>query len=507
MTRFIPSIAACLTALFLVPAVCYASEAINVRHSVSREKIRIVIELSEETPYESSHADGKFSLLMKDVKSGLNTEDLAIKDPMIQKLEMTGSDKSAKIEISLDPSAESKIFTLGDPYRIVIDLFRAGMKDLPAPPPVVVAPPAGATKTSSGIRDKSLRPVNNIADGLSLHNIEEIVHNSLIIGKALLVDPRKLDVMPVMAVSQLKARESGDTLGSLLSFLGFAPEQEIRYNHFARRTVGSFTNMYGGIAAVNGSFFFADGTPVGTLIINGQIVSSPLFNRTSLIFYENGSMAIDSVRMNGYLKVAGGKDIPISGINQPLNGNSMVVYTPDYQKTGYEGSSVNIVVSSDTVEKVSYGETEIPKNGFVVSALGQNGRRLADKLSPGTKVEWFFMTRPPLKGMKHIIAGGPRLVHSGKPCVTSKEENFRADVARSRANRTAAGITRNGDLILLTVEKTTLNELARLMIDLGAYDAMNLDGGGSSGMTVSGRTIFGGQRPVSNAIIVKNRAQ
>jgi exopolysaccharide biosynthesis protein len=110
-----------------------------------------------------------------------------------------------------------------------------------------------------------------------------------------------------------------------------------------------------------------------------------------------------------------------------------------------------------------------------------------------------------MKEMKHIVAGGPRLVHSGNPCVTSKEENFRADVARSRANRTGAGITRNGELILLTVERATLNELARLMIELGAYDAMNLDGGGSSGMAAGGRTLFGGMRPVPNAIVVRKK--
>jgi exopolysaccharide biosynthesis protein len=60
-------------------------------------------------------------------------------------------------------------------------------------------------------------------------------------------------------------------------------------------------------------------------------------------------------------------------------------------------------------------------------------------------------------------------------------------------------------------EGITLNELARLMISLGAQDAMNLDGGGSSTMVVASKDgqprilnspidnyIPGRERPVAN---------
>lgn len=485
----------------LLPSVCLASDITGVRHSVSEEKIRIVIELSEEVPYQMSHEGGVFTLSISSAKLAAAAGCPSITDPSVKTLTLLEEGGSVKVTAGVDQSLESKVFSLKEPDRIVIDLIRPASGTGILPPPAAVPAPI---KTRAAARDKKLRQTGNITKGLSLFNIEEIVHNSLITGKALLVDMKELDVMPVMAISQLKPKESGDAFGSLLSFFGFEPEKETKYSHFARRTVSGFLKMYDGLAGVNGSFFFADGTPVGTLIINKQIVSSPLFNRTSLIFYENGTAAIDSVRMAGYLRLSSGKQLSISGINQPMNGG-IIVYTPDYQRTGYSGSSVNISVVGGKAEQVSYGEIDIPKNGFVVSAAGSSAKVLTNNIKPGDSVEWFFMTRPAMKEMKHIVAGGPRLVHSGNPCVTSREENFRSDVARSRANRTGAGITKSGELILLTVERATLNELARLMIELGAYDAMNLDGGGSSGLAAEGRTLFGGMRPVPNAIIVRRK--
>jgi exopolysaccharide biosynthesis protein len=100
-------------------------------------------------------------------------------------------------------------------------------------------------------------------------------------------------------------------------------------------------------------------------------------------------------------------------------------------------------------------------------------------------------------------------VQKGYVNVTSIEENFRRDVASGRAARTAVGITKSGDIILAMVEKNqasigaTLEELASLMVKLGAYEAMNFDGGGSSALSISGKSMNSGSpRAVSNAIVV-----
>ena len=71
------------------------------------------------------------------------------------------------------------------------------------------------------------------------------------------------------------------------------------------------------------------------------------------------------------------------------------------------------------------------------------------------------------------------------------------------------------DLLLATVDGrqpgwsagVTLAEAARLMRALGARDALNLDGGGSTAMTVRGELVNrpsdpAGERPVSDGVFV-----
>ena len=57
----------------------------------------------------------------------------------------------------------------------------------------------------------------------------------------------------------------------------------------------------------------------------------------------------------------------------------------------------------------------------------------------------------------------------------------KANEINYNAARTALGVNKNGDVIILTVDKpgATLNKLAVMMADQGAYYAINLDGGGS----------------------------
>ncbi len=96
----------------------------------------------------------------------------------------------------------------------------------------------------------------------------------------------------------------------------------------------------------------------------------------------------------------------------------------------------------------------------------------------------------------------------------AREERFRRDIAVGRAPRTAAGITEDGRLLLVTVNGRqpglstgmTLEELAGLMLELGARDAVNLDGGGSTTMVIRGRVFNfpsdGAERPVTGALVI-----
>ena len=85
----------------------------------------------------------------------------------------------------------------------------------------------------------------------------------------------------------------------------------------------------------------------------------------------------------------------------------------------------------------------------------------------------------------------------------------------TRHPRTAVGFSADSSkLFLLTVDGRresdsgmTLVELAQLMLDLGVYEGMNFDGGGSTTMVVNGQVVNSpsdktGERAVGSALLV-----
>lgn len=121
------------------------------------------------------------------------------------------------------------------------------------------------------------------------------------------------------------------------------------------------------------------------------------------------------------------------------------------------------------------------------------------------------------------VGGGPRLVQNGKNVAV---ENYWAECldaggtsGLSRVNRTAAGITADGKLILIVADGRgqrgsagyTLSELAEKFISLGCTDALNLDGGGSTcmvgaeGQILNSPSDAAGERSVTTAIVIAEK--
>lgn len=94
-------------------------------------------------------------------------------------------------------------------------------------------------------------------------------------------------------------------------------------------------------------------------------------------------------------------------------------------------------------------------------------------------------------GADYALAAGPRLLSGG---VENGFDGYDAEYANARHPRTALGISDDQKTAWLVVvdgrqagfsEGASLSELTELFASLGASDAINLDGGGSSTMVVS----------------------
>jgi len=102
-----------------------------------------------------------------------------------------------------------------------------------------------------------------------------------------------------------------------------------------------------------------------------------------------------------------------------------------------------------------------------------------------------------------VVASGPRLVRDGVFTLDPRSEGFRDRALFRQAARTALGITANNKLILVTVKRPIyLRKLAHIMLELGAVNAVNLDGGSSTAMYYKGRILSHPGRRLTNLIVV-----
>lgn len=173
------------------------------------------------------------------------------------------------------------------------------------------------------------------------------------------------------------------------------------------------------------------------------------------------------------------------------------------------------------VTAIDTGVVQIPEHGFVLSPGDQSS--LFAGVRPGDTIRLHYVITPDhRKPVRHVLTGTPRLVRHGKAEPEHEIEGSKARrFVRSELARTAVGISRGGDtLFLVTVDSPcrsegrrgmTLEQLAVLMQNLGAYDAMNFDGGGSTSMAVNGEMISRqgegpSRRRVSNAFLVMKKS-
>ncbi len=117
---------------------------------------------------------------------------------------------------------------------------------------------------------------------------------------------------------------------------------------------------------------------------------------------------------------------------------------------------------------------------------------------------------------KTAIGGGPVLIQNGNIKITNEEElKFTGKAINDKHPRTCMGYTNDGYLIIMVIqgrfpgiaEGATLEQEAKLLIDLGCEEAINLDGGGSSCMLINGKETIKpsektGERPVPAVFII-----
>lgn len=301
---------------------------------------------------------------------------------------------------------------------------------------------------------------------------------------------KKVEIKPVLALNK---------------FASVSPLSEMALN-------------YGAIGGINGTFFNmkVPYTPVDDLIQEGKLLSRSPRSTTALVMTYDNQFLITKTKPEVYLNFASGNTLQIDYVNR-TPGEGVVLYTPDVgTNTNNPMTTLEAVIEKNPVGQWSItgvynGNAPIPAAGYVLSLQGSAAMASTDDIIAGSKLDIQFKN---MRNVRYLWACGPGLVKDGAVITPLDYEELNGSIVKDRNPRSAIGLTADNKLLLVTVDGRqagvstgmTFEELAELMLSLGAKQAMALDGGGSTelwaGNQVANSLIDGTERSVMNGLLV-----
>jgi hypothetical protein len=356
-----------------------------------------------------------------------------------------------------------------------------------------------------------------------------VIHRRLVVNSG----PWRLNVLEV------DLRQPG------LSIRGVRANDSFRGRETVRSMVARYKGPGMAMAAVNGDFFdvkVGTGQSENNVVIEGVMSKGVRTTDSPYDAFDNphSQFAIDWTnhpRIDRFgldariLSPSRSKAVRLDGINNWPDSNALVLYTPAVADSTPRDSAGRHTLSiplrlirrgGDTLLFRSAGRVleggSLPlSSGGVLAAGGTRRselRRIAER--QGTLRIVLALT-PHGERLRTVVGGWPRLVREGKSVAEYQDfvEGTFPRFSSGRHPRTAVGFSRDSStLFLITVDGRresdsgmSLVELAKMMVDLGVYEGMNMDGGGSTTMVVEGKVANrpsdqAGERPVGSALLV-----
>jgi hypothetical protein len=261
-----------------------------------------------------------------------------------------------------------------------------------------------------------------------------------------------------------------------------------------RDKLTSIANEWSATGAVNGDFFNMANPSFtfGTLMDGDDIISSPnsnLYNFPTIV--KDGSDFDISIIEPSMTLVVDDEKLPVAAVNKigAFNGEIIVLNSAWGEES--MGSTetrplVEIVVYRNKVKSINIGEdpVDIPSSGYVI-VFNANNTEILDKFKIRDKVSLDVDFGFDIDDIDWASGGVNYLLKEGQ------EGDYNNDVL-GRHPRTAIGFTEDEETAyLITVDGRSedsigmlQSELIELMLDLGCWNGVNLDGGGSSEMVV-----------------------
>jgi len=270
------------------------------------------------------------------------------------------------------------------------------------------------------------------------------------------------------------------------------------------------------IGALNGDYFGSG--PYGKLadgqIIGGEYVFGGYRNRSSFGMTADGLPVVDILNFNGELRLADESTFRILRLNREQANNALVLYNyytgnatrSDNTSTEWRLRPLGDITTNApvlfevTAVQRHQGNMTIGPDDYVLTGTGAIADDLYETLEIDDQVHITMKVVPTRhdelaeKQIAELMGGGPRLLTNG---VHSTDEfvgfeGFGQNHSGERHPRTGVGFNKDSTLVIFVVvdgrqhfsRGATMQEMATIMQGLGAWNAVNLDGGGSSTLVV-----------------------
>ncbi|MFC5831008.1 phosphodiester glycosidase family protein [Nonomuraea insulae] len=294
-----------------------------------------------------------------------------------------------------------------------------------------------------------------------------------------------------------------------------------------RETVSSMVKARGAVVGVNGGFFNIHtskalrGEPVGTSVVGGKLLSEAVPGRSAVVL-KGRTAKITELKTDVTAISQDGERVQVNGINRAVVTDELVLYTEEYGAKTPTGGTDAVLDANGKVVGLRTSGAAIAAGTRVLHGNGV----ASDWLNEHAWQEWTvkidtkvvdLRTKKALKLTPdlNVVAGSVGLVRNGKVKITAKQDGHDSmNMILRRHPRTLLGTTRNGSLILATIDGrqpgvtvgANFVEAAQFMRWLGATQAINLDGGGSTAMVVGKKLVNrpsdGSERGVGDALLV-----
>lgn len=264
------------------------------------------------------------------------------------------------------------------------------------------------------------------------------------------------------------------------------------------------------VAAINAGYFNRNNRlPLGAIRRGGQWLSGPILNRGAIAWNDSGEFYFGRLTLEETLIIDNNQKLPILFLNSGYVQSGIARYTNTWgtSYTPLTDNEIIVIVQQNRVTNQlpggKAGETPftIPQDGYLLTlranaTSGKSSYLGASQLTIGTPVSITSTTNSPnFNRYPHIMGAGPLLVQNNQIVLDAAREKFSPAFIRQKAARSGICTTASGSVIIAAVHNRagglgpTLAEHAQLMKNIGCVNALNLDGGSSTGLYLGGQLL------------------